>query len=145
VHYKKGRMHGSKTWWLPDGRISRVLSYHHGQLHGTTMEWDFRKNWKIRRQYRHGRKHGREIWWLSHGWRSVKEFREGVQHGVSQLWYPNRRQYSQARYHKGRVCGVMQCFLPNGTPKRCPYFMLVHQPDCRQTPTGASCAPCPTS
>ena len=119
--WKKGRKHGTWTWWHENGVKTMVLEWRDGKQHGTTMMW---------------RPSGRKL--------SEAVMSAGKLHGRYTEWYEeNGQRYQMGEYRRNAPCGEWKCWSYAGKPKGCRVGAPQSRAGCKQSSTGMKCPPCP--
>ena len=102
----KGRLHGTSTWWYPNGRMELQADYHHGSLHGRLLRWISAGHKVNEDEYVHGVLDGQSLEWDYSG-QIIREqnYRKGKLHGPSTKWYGSGQLLEQGQYHHGLLHG----------------------------------------
>jgi hypothetical protein len=104
-HEEDGRKHGVERYYDERGRRVWEARWQHGLQHGAQREWDARGELVCETRFVRGT--GRDLWWG--GARRLSELREyvdGVLHGVEQWWASARTVFREAHHWRGRLHGI---------------------------------------
>ena len=99
--YYKGIREGIWTEYYDGGLIKSTAGYINGQLQGQLIELDERGQLTSRSSYYMGELHGRYIKYNRTRIKESKEYRNGVLHGLTELYYNDGKLMESSTYVEG--------------------------------------------
>lgn len=106
---------GDAITYYPDGKKSKMESFHKGMRHGYLKQWFPSGILSFDSNYIHGYKNGEtKSWWRTGKLRSLAHYQNGKVHGEVKQWYASGERFKKMNYQDGKEVGLQQAWRRNG-------------------------------
>ena len=117
ISFLSGRKQNQATQWFADKHLKRILNYHRGKLHGEKKSWSPDGNHILlsHLHYQMGKAHGTQTFWYPTGELYKKlTLNMGREEGMQQAFRKNGELYANYEARNGRIFGLKKAALCYG-------------------------------
>ncbi len=144
LNWAYGEQTGISIDWYPNGRTRTIYHWWRGLQDGVFLGWDEKGRLLWKGHFVKGQLQGKMTRWFPNGqklWEGY--FVNGKLTGPSTRWHPNGQKAMTYTWIEGFICGNVRAWDEKGRPTSAPITDDLLLSQCKKTPTGARCYPCP--